>query len=213
MVIGIDENGLTITNADGTPETSVVTHLSTRVVNVTDSNGKVVTQKNGNLVTSVVTSPTIPNKTSTIRRTTEKTDPAISTTTTTKKLTTTTTTKKPTTKNTTTTKKPITTTTTKKGSGDPWVYPYDVNQIYKDAKDYALSIDLEWDDTLTKDNCFWITPNSTVPWSLGQMPMTFKSKTLEEINEYKEMGFTVCKLYMEPDAEDIGDYWVYYLLG
>ncbi|MPN63057.1 hypothetical protein SDC9_210811 [bioreactor metagenome] len=142
---------------------------------------------------------------------------AATSTTTTKKPIATTTSKKPivttiTKKPTTTTKQP-TTTTTKKTTSDPWEYPYDLNQIYKDAKAYALSIGFEWDDTLAKDNCFWITPNSTVPWTLGQMPMSFKSKTLEEISEYKDMGFNILKLYMEPDTEDIGDYWVYYLLG
>lgn len=223
VVIVIDENGLTMTKEDGTPQTSVVTDLTTSIVTVTGSNGEVVTQANGKPVTSVVTSPTVPT-TTTMSKTTGKTNPVNTTTataytTTTRKptTTTTTTTKKPSTtttkKPTTTTKKPTTTTTTKKSSGNPWEYPYDLNQIYKDAKAYALSIGFEWDDTLTKDNSHWITPNSTVPWTLGEMSMSFKSKTLEEIGEYKEMGFEVLNLYMEPDTEDIGDYWVYYLLG
>jgi cell division septation protein DedD len=221
VVIVIDENGLTMTNPDGTPETSVVTDLTTGIVTVTDSSGKIVTQTNGTPVTSVITAPTIPATTTTTGRTTVKADPASTTTTTaytttTKKpVITTTTTKKPTTttkKTTTTTKKP-TTTTTKNASGDPWKYPYDVNQISKDTKAYALSIGLEWDDTLATDNSYWVTPRSTVPWTHNAMNISLEERVRSDLREIKEMGFEVLNLYLEPDTEDIGDYWVYYLLG
>ncbi len=106
------------------------------------------------------------------------------------------------------------TTTTTKARSDPWVYPYDPGQIYKDAKAYALSIGLRWMDSLTKDNAHWVTPLSTVPWTNDGMTKTLEEKVYSEISEIKGFGiYTAMNLYMEPDPEDIGDYYVYYLLG
>lgn len=214
-----DAKGQAVTKADGTAVTEAITPPVVAVG--TDPGGKMTTSAIPSRRVTTTTTHTSVNvgsdTTSGGKSDGSTVSQKPSTTTTTKKVTTTTT-KKPT----TTTKKPTTTTTTKAptvSSKDPWKYPYDIAEITRQCREIIEKADTRfvWDDSLTVDNSGWNNPTNTGyytdhPNSSLTLKEEMKNDFLPyEIEEHQTLGYWQYQIYFEPDPENKGDYYIYWL--
>jgi Beta-propeller domains of methanol dehydrogenase type len=94
-----------------------------------------------------------------------------------------------------------------------FVKPYDKAKIIQFAYDYAKSIGVDWEESLTTAN----TTNEAPSYTTGTTAETLKSKirtginrvkTLQKQNGYPE-GEYYCKLYLEPYGDS--EYRLYFL--
>lgn len=209
IVVMTDAEGQIVTDSGGHAVTSIITAPPTEIRTVTDTRGEAVTGADGQAVTSILYATTTTAGTTTPKSTHMPASTTIQTSTTTRPTTTTTKPRK------TTTRLPSTTTTAPRTSG-PWYAPYDLPAIYADCKKEIERLGMVWREDLRPDTLgvSWANPESTVVFSYYPNEYSLKDYVMNElIPFYKNQPYTrrYCRIWMEPDEDDPGDYHLYFL--
>lgn len=116
---------------------------------------------------------------------------------------------------TTTTQKPTESVTQPKPTG-PWYAPYDLPQIYAECKREIERLGMVWEESLRPNSLgvSWENPDSTVVYTYFPEEYSLQDYVLYRlIPDYYNRPYSrqSCRIWLEPDAESPGDYYIYFL--